>query len=66
VRNGTQNLFAALQEHSGEVSGMTAPTRDQFEFWAHSVACPGLEAPKAPADNPITIGTPASVKLRPI
>jgi transposase len=34
VRNGTQNLFAALQVHSGEVSGMTCPTRNQFDFIA--------------------------------
>jgi transposase len=34
LRNGTQNLFAALQVHSGEVSGMTAPTRNQFDFIA--------------------------------
>jgi transposase len=34
VRHGTQNLFAALQVHSGEVSGMTAPTRNQFDFIA--------------------------------
>jgi transposase len=34
LRNGTQNLFAALQVHSGEVSGMTASTRNQFDFIA--------------------------------
>jgi transposase len=34
LRNGTQNLFAALQVHSGAVSGMTAPTRNQFDFIA--------------------------------
>jgi transposase len=34
LRNGTQNLFAALQVHSGEVSGMTAQTRNQFDFIA--------------------------------
>ena len=34
LRNGTQNLFAALQVHSGEVSGMTAPTRNQWDFIA--------------------------------
>jgi hypothetical protein len=34
LRNGTQNLFAALAVHSGEVSGMTAPTRNQFDFIA--------------------------------
>jgi len=34
LRNGTQNLFAALQVHSGEVSGMTAATRNQFDFIA--------------------------------
>ncbi len=34
LRNGTQNLFAALQVHSGTVSGMTAPTRNQFDFIA--------------------------------
>jgi transposase len=34
VRHGTQNLFAALQVHSGEVSGMTAPTRNQWDFIA--------------------------------
>ena len=32
VRNGTQNLFAALQVHSGQVSGMTAPTRNRWDF----------------------------------
>ncbi|MCA1698889.1 MAG: IS630 family transposase [Actinobacteria bacterium] len=32
LRNGTQNLFAALQVHSGEVSGMTAATRNQWDF----------------------------------
>ncbi len=31
-RNGTQNLFAALAVHSGEVSAMTAPTRNQWDF----------------------------------
>jgi len=34
LRNGTQNLFAALRVHSGSVSGMTAPTRNQFDFIA--------------------------------
>ena len=34
VRNGTTNLFAALQVHSGEVSGMTAPTRNRWDFLA--------------------------------
>jgi transposase len=34
VRNGTQNLFAALAVHSGEVSGMTASTRNQWDFIA--------------------------------
>ena len=32
MRNGTQNLFAALQVHSGQVSGMTAPTRNRWDF----------------------------------
>ena len=32
LRNGTQNLFAALEVHSGAVSGMTAATRNQFDF----------------------------------
>ncbi|MDQ3092735.1 MAG: IS630 family transposase [Actinomycetota bacterium] len=31
-RNGTQNLFAALAVHSGEVSAMTASTRNQWDF----------------------------------
>ncbi|MCA1700158.1 MAG: IS630 family transposase [Actinobacteria bacterium] len=34
LRSGTQNLFAALQVHSGEVSGMTCQTRNQFDFIA--------------------------------
>jgi transposase len=34
VRNGTTNLFAALQVHSGTVAGMTAPTRNQWDFIA--------------------------------
>jgi len=34
LRNGTTNLFAALQVHSGTVTGMTAPTRNQFDFLA--------------------------------
>jgi transposase len=34
LRNGTTNLFAALQVHSGTVSGMTAQTRNQFDFIA--------------------------------
>ena len=36
VRNGTQNLFAALQVHSGEVSGMASKTRNktqEVEAW---------------------------------
>jgi transposase len=32
VRNGTTNLFAALQVHSGTVAGMTAKTRNQWDF----------------------------------
>lgn len=31
-RNGTQNLFAALQIHAGEVSGMPSKTRNRFDF----------------------------------
>jgi len=34
LRNGTTNLFAALAVHHGEVSGMTAPTRNQWDFIA--------------------------------
>ena len=34
IRNGTTNLFAALRVHSGEVSGMTAPTRNRWDFLA--------------------------------
>ena len=34
LRNGTTNLFAALRVHSGEVSGMTAPTRNRWDFLA--------------------------------
>jgi len=34
LRNATQNPFAALQVHSGAVSGMTATTRNQFDFIA--------------------------------
>ena len=34
LRNGTTNLFAALQVHSGTVSGMTVQTRNQFDFIA--------------------------------
>ncbi len=33
-RNGTTNLFAALQIHSGEVSGMTSPTRNRWDLLA--------------------------------
>jgi hypothetical protein len=32
VRNGTQNLFAALRVHSGEVSAMPAKTRNRFDL----------------------------------
>ncbi len=32
LRNGTRNLFAALAVHSGEVSAMTATTRNQWDF----------------------------------
>jgi len=32
VRNGTQNLFAALRVHAGEVSGMASKTRNRFDF----------------------------------
>jgi transposase len=34
LRNGTMNLFAALRVHTGEVSGMTAPTRNRWDFIA--------------------------------
>lgn len=34
LRNGTTNLFAALQVHHGEVSGMTSPTRNRWDFLA--------------------------------
>lgn len=34
IRNGTRNLFAALEVHAGTVSGMTAPTRNRFDFIA--------------------------------
>ncbi len=33
-RNGTQNLFAALRVHSGEVSAMAAKTRNRFDLIA--------------------------------
>jgi transposase len=33
-RRCTKNLFAALHVHSGEVCGMTASTRNQFDFIA--------------------------------
>ncbi len=32
LRNGTTNLFAALNVHHGAVSGMTSPTRNRFDF----------------------------------
>ena len=32
VRNGTQNLFAALKVHVGEVSSMASKTRNRFDF----------------------------------
>jgi transposase len=34
VRHGTTNLFAALQVHRGEVSGMTSQTRNRWDFLA--------------------------------
>lgn len=34
VRNGTQNLFAALKVHAGEVSGMASKTRNRHDFIA--------------------------------
>ena len=34
LRNGTINVFAALRVHSGEVAGMTAPTRNRWDFLA--------------------------------
>ena len=33
-RNGTQNLFAALEVHSGEVAAMASKTRDRFDLVA--------------------------------
>ena len=32
IRNGTQNLFACLRVHSGEVSAMPAKTRNRFDL----------------------------------
>ena len=32
LRNGTQNLFAALRVHSGEVSAMAAKTRNRYDL----------------------------------
>jgi transposase len=32
VRHGTQNLFAALQVHSGQVTGMASKTRNRFDL----------------------------------
>ncbi|HJW74352.1 MAG TPA: IS630 family transposase [Thermoleophilia bacterium] len=32
TRNGTQNLFAALRVHSGEVSAMPSKTRNRFDL----------------------------------
>ncbi len=32
VRHGTQNLFAALQVHSGQVMGMASKTRNRFDL----------------------------------
>lgn len=32
IRNGTQNLFAALRVHTGEVSAMAAKTRNRFDL----------------------------------
>ena len=32
LRNGTQNLFAALRVHSGEVSAMPSKTRNRFDL----------------------------------
>jgi transposase len=34
IRHGTTNLFAALQVHHGQVSGMTSQTRNRFDFLA--------------------------------
>ncbi len=34
LRNGTTNLFAALQVHHGGVSGMTSATRNRWDFLA--------------------------------
>lgn len=34
LRNGTTNLFCALQVHHGEVSGMTSQTRNRWDFLA--------------------------------
>lgn len=34
VRNGTQNLFACLEVHSGEVAAMASKTRDRFDLIA--------------------------------
>ncbi|MGI8674913.1 MAG: IS630 family transposase, partial [Thermoleophilaceae bacterium] len=34
LRNGTANLFAALQVHHGQVSGMTSETRNRWDFLA--------------------------------
>lgn len=34
LRNGTANLFAALEVHHGQVSGMTSETRNRWDFLA--------------------------------
>lgn len=34
VRNGTQNLFACLEVHSGEVAAMASKTRDRYDLIA--------------------------------
>jgi transposase len=49
VRNGTTNLFAALQVHHGTVSGMTSQTRNRWDFLAFLEQ---LEA-DIPAEQPV-------------
>jgi len=48
IRHGTTNLFAALQVHHGQVSAMTSPTRNRFDFIAFLQQVEGELPPARP------------------
>ena len=71
MRNGTQNLFAALEVHAGEVTGMTSKTRHRFAFLrfldppeaevpAATRVIPSLDNP--PPHNPTDLPEPLTAR----